>query len=231
MNFFARHLFLLGKDNFEFLNSSCVLIAGIGGLGCIVAELLVRTGVRKLILIDKGKIDEPDLNRQIFYTIDDIGKYKVEIAQKRLYSIFRDKFLISIKAFNEKISLDLLEKIFEKNKINVIADCLDNYESRFIIDEFSFNKDIPLVHGGVNSLYGQVITITHQKIKRLKDIFKGLDQKQSSIINVFPQSVFVIGTIQSIEIIKIIINKKENNIDKILTIDLFEYSIDRINPN
>ena len=84
---FSRQIAFWGEKKQLILQKSTIFIAGIGGLGCLLSEILVRSGIGKVYLCDNGIIEKPDLNRQIFYTQKDIGKRKVDIATKRLSEI------------------------------------------------------------------------------------------------------------------------------------------------
>ncbi len=215
--FFSRHIELIGKDGFEKLQNSCVLVAGVGGLGTVVSELLVRIGVGKLVIIDNGIIDEPDLNRQFFYSYKDIGKLKVEVAYKRLKEIFPQKNAPEIISFKENITSSLLANIINNYSINAIADCVDNFNTKFLLDEFSKQNNIFFVHGGVNSFFGQIlISKTH-----LSELFFNLDSKTVSVDKIYPPICFIIGSLMASEIIKFITNKAFLSIEKILSIDLY----------
>lgn len=149
---FDRQIAFWGEAKQRQLEQGVVFVAGLGGLGCLLAELLVRGGIGKIYLCDRGQVDLPDLNRQLFYTQLDVGRPKVEIAQKRL---------LSIHSLSQVIALDgdILEEAFVLPvDIAGVADCLDNFESRFSL----WNKlpnGLFFVHAGVERFYGQIITL------------------------------------------------------------------------
>ena len=107
MDMFSRNIKFWGEKKQAILKDSSILIAGMGGLGCTVAENLVRAGIGKLILVDNDIITETNLNRQILFDQIDIGKSKVITAKKKLLRI------------NSKIEIMSLEK-----KIESITLCL-----------------------------------------------------------------------------------------------------------
>ena len=76
---FMRNIQFWGEEKQKILAESSILIAGIGGLGCTVADILTRAGIGKLIIIDYGIIEASNLNRQILFEVSDIGKPKVNI--------------------------------------------------------------------------------------------------------------------------------------------------------
>ena len=80
---------LLGDDKIKALEDKVILVIGIGGVGGTALEALARSGFKKFILIDSDVVDESNLNRQILYTAQDIGKEKVKVAEARLLNIDR----------------------------------------------------------------------------------------------------------------------------------------------
>ena len=154
-----------GREKQKLLESATVLVAGIGGLGATVSELLVRAGIRKLWLIDNGRVDWPDLNRQLLYTEAEVGRNKVESAAERLRQI------------NSKIELELwpcrINSAFRiPAGISLVADCLDNYTGRFAL-ESALAQGTVLVHGGVEGDQGQVLTLIKGASQPLAEIFAG----------------------------------------------------------
>ena len=90
MDFFLRQRPVIGEKGQKKLMESSVLIAGCGGLGTHVAQQLVRLGIGRIYLVDNGIIDAPDLNRQILYYRDDIGRKKGEVIEERINAIGLD---------------------------------------------------------------------------------------------------------------------------------------------
>lgn len=162
-----------------------------GGLGCTVSQILVRVGIGRLYIVDCATIDPPDLNRQSLYFAKDRGKKKVLVACERLKSISHCTEIVAI------------DKRIEKNfricqEVDGVADCLDNYRSRFFLEE-SIPKDKFYVHGGVMGDYGQVITLHKGKSKPLSRIYENYDQIGAP--PVIPEIVFTIASIMAKELI------------------------------
>ena len=82
---FQRNIQFWGEEKQKILANSSILIAGVGGLGCAVGEILTRAGIGKLILIDKDIVEISNLNRQILFDISDIGKSKVDELVKIIH--------------------------------------------------------------------------------------------------------------------------------------------------
>jgi len=194
-----------------------VFIAGIGGLGCIVAESLVRAGVGNIIICDSGVIDEPDLNRQSLYNENDLGKYKVDVAKSKLIAINSNCNIINI---NKRI-----DKNFRFNFNDVVVfDCLDNYTSRNIL----FDK-IPtgayLIHSGLDAYVGHVITLLKGKSKSISEIFAGLKDKKN--IPVTPDAVHILSGIMVREYFNIL-KGKPKIYEKFLIVNFEELCLDYI---
>jgi len=192
MDMFSRNIKFWGEEKQKILANSSILIAGIGGLGCTVSEVLVRAGIGKLILIDNDVIESSNLNRQILFDQNDIGKPKVEIAKRKL------------RAVNPELEVEIFEKdVSELTNLHLphfdgIADCLDNFATRFELENLLKHKHF-LVHGGVQNDFGQITTILPQKTQSLKEIYHGIHIPVA--VPIVPQIVITIGSIMAHEII------------------------------
>lgn len=162
-----------GEERQQQLETATVLIAGIGGLGATVSQLLTRAGIGKLYLVDDGLINWSDLNRQLLYNETDIGQPKLTIAKQRLQQI------------NSNVKIELLQKHIDLSfqipaDVSIIADCLDNYSSRFDL-EAGLTAGSFLIHGGIEGDQGQVLTLQKGKSQTLTEIFAGTQQPQGEI--------------------------------------------------
>ena len=215
---FERHARLIGHECFKKLANSSALVAGIGGLGSTVAQLLARTGIGTLHLVDFDRVEENNLNRQILYTRQDIGRYKVDVAAKRLKEIVPH---IKIVPHRERISPE-----FALPDVDVVVDCLDNFSDRFVLDMLAEDKNIPLVHGGVARFHGQVTVIKYGETQTIRDIFEEVEDKDK--ISVFPPLVTLVGSIEASEAIKLLCDLGPSLVGKLLLIDLLANTIDTI---
>ncbi len=220
LSMFQRQIELLGTDCQSKIADTVILVAGIGGLGSVVAESLVRFGVQKIYIVDNGLVDAPDLNRQILYTYKDIGRPKVLVAKERLSSINPSCEIVPM---DEKIS----ESFELPNDVDGVADCLDNFADRFTLAELAWNKGIFLVHGGINGFWGQITSIVPNKSPKMKDLFAGVDEERQQVQVIMPTSG-IVALLQSLEIVKLICGIEPNLIGKLLLIDLLNYDFDKI---
>ncbi len=217
---FSRQILMLPDKCQEKLKKAVLLVAGVGGLGSVASELLVRVGIGKLYIVDKGVIDLPDLNRQIHYTMEDLGKKKVEIAEKKLSKINNFTKIISIDS-------EVDENFKLPSDIVGIMDCFDNLKARYIIDDLIKGTNIFLVHGAIREFYGQVTTIIPEKTKTLREILKNIPDKDEPIPVIAP-TPSVVASIQVMEAVKLLCNFEDVLLNKILFIDLKDYTFEMV---
>jgi len=100
--------------------------------------------------------------------------------------------------------------------VNIILDALDNFESRYILEQLARESNVPYVHAGVNQWYGQLTTIIPGKTMSLKDIFGEIDTTKEKVSTISPV-VSIVASLQVIETIKVIIRRKDILDNKLLT--------------
>jgi len=191
----------IGLEGQKKIRNSKIAIIGMGALGTVSSELLTRTGIGELLLVDKDTITEINLHRQFLYTEKDIGKLKTETAQKKLNKINKDT---KIKIYNEYLDKNNWNIL---KKYNLILDCTDNMASRFIINEYCKKNKKKWIHAGVSGLNGNVLVITKPEIFK-KIIKTGETFNDCSEIGVLNMITSMVSSIQVMEAIKIILNKK-----------------------
>ncbi len=207
-------------EDFDRIQKSKILVCGAGGLGSNVLQLISRIGIGEIYVYDDGILDEPDLNRQILYDTQDIGKKKVVAAREKLSKINPK---IKYHFYDERITKDTVLP-----KVDVVVDCLDNFTSRKILDAKIQRSKTPLIHGGVEGFYGQITTILPGKTKTLNEILSGIkDSKNVKLVA--PYTVSLMASIQVSEAIKVILKDYKNALlNKLLIIDLRFNSFDII---
>ncbi|WP_440058979.1 HesA/MoeB/ThiF family protein [Thermogladius sp. 4427co] len=199
LDFYSRHLNLIGVEGQLKLKKARVLVAGLGGLGSAVSLYLSAMGVGKLILVDREVVELSNLQRQVLYSVDDIGKPKPYAAADRLRRL---NPFIDIEPVYSEISEGLLSKY----DVDVYVDALDNWQARFILDKVAWSRGKPLVHGGVREYYGQVTVIIPGKTPCLRSIFPSTPKQDvQAPLQVFSTTPGTIGLIQAFEVAKLIL--------------------------
>ncbi len=224
MDFFNRQQKIISKDNQNQLKETSILVAGVGGLGSPLCQQLVRLGVGTLHLIDPGILDPPDLNRQILYTRNDIGQAKVDIATKNLLDIG-----LGTEIYPHKIKI--IKDFNLPDKIDFVIDCLDNFEARYFLDDFIQKRKIPMIHGGIHGMYGQITTIIPDETMSLREIFGNTIPVLEEKIPVIAPVPSLISSIQVTEFVKNICGFPNTLKNKLLKIDLNDYSIEIFDLN
>lgn len=129
---FDRTISLIGKDNYNKLKKSNVLVLGLGGVGGYAVETLVRSGIENITIVDYDYIDISNINRQIIASSDNIGKLKVLEYRERLLSINKD---INIKIIKDKITSDNINILFKEDYDYIIDACDTIIVKKLLIKE------------------------------------------------------------------------------------------------
>ena len=231
---FSRQIVLkdIGVSGQKKIIQSKVLIIGMGGLGCPVAEFLTRAGVGTLGIIDYDNVDLSNIHRQILYNVSYIKKSKVLVAKKRLKKINSKTNIICHKI---RIDKNNLRKIIKE--YNYIVDGSDNFETKFLINDTCKKFKKFLVTGAISKFNGHIFTFDFKDIKTpcIRSFFQ--EKKISDdILNCEYEGVLgtvagIIGTIQANEILKKILNIGVNLNGYILILDLLNLNFRKVKLN
>ena len=209
-------MFERNKDSFSLseqfkLHKSTVAIIGVGGGGQIVSEILTRSGIGNLILIDGDKFEESNKNRQLYSDNISLNKYKVDVAWNHLTDISTH---IKIKYYNDYLNLDNYKEYLTDN-IDIICDTIDGRNNKFIIADIAKKLDKPYVTGGCGN-YRCWTAIINDHQYSTKDILK------ESGISLSPATtnVFLQGALQAQSIIDYILNRNQNIYNKVVRFNL-----------
>ncbi len=216
---YNRHIILpeIGELGQEKLNNARVLIIGAGGLGSPVLTYLGAAGIGNIGIVDDDVVSLSNLQRQILYKMSQINELKAEKAKERLLENNPD---LIINTFICRFQSDNAMEI-AKN-YDIIVDCTDNYDSRYIIDTASQKLGIPMVYGSISKFSGQVSVFNYKCSKSYKDLFSEkptIDPKDSSRLGVLGVLPGIIGPIQANEVLKIILNMPGVLSDKLFLLD------------
>jgi len=192
---YKRQMMLFGEEGQERLKKAHIFIAGAGGLGSPVSIYLAVAGVGTITIIDMDVVDGTNLNRQILHYDRDIGRKKTASAEEKLQELNPD---IIINAIDVMIDASNVKKLVGNS--DGIVDAMDNYQTRYQLNDVAIAKQIPFFHGGIRGFYGQVTTIIPGTTPCLKCIFpKAPPTEEFPVVGV---TAGIIGTIQSNEVIK-----------------------------
>lgn len=151
---YSRNISALSQEDNKKLADFKVCVIGCGGLGGYVIEMLSRIGIGNLTVVDMDVFDESNLNRQILSSENNLGISKVEEARNRVRNINSNT---NVKVINELFCKENAENILINH--HIIVDCLDNIESRILLQEICKKLNIIFVHGAIGGWYGQVCSV------------------------------------------------------------------------
>ena len=138
---FERLELLIGKDNVKKLNNTKVLVIGLGGVGGILAETLVRNGIENITIIDNDKIDITNKNRQIIALDSTIGKNKTEVLKDRLLDINSN---CKVEIISDFIDKDNIEILFN-NPVDYVIDACDTVSTKILLIEECLKRNIKVI--------------------------------------------------------------------------------------
>ena len=199
---------------------SKVLIVGMGGLGCPVADSLTRCGVGTLGIIDHDIINISNLHRQSLYDSNDVGKFKVDIASKKIKKINPK---IKVFKYREKIKKNNVKEILKK--FDIVIDGSDNFSTKFLLNEYSIKLKKILIVGAISKFDGHVFTFDFSKKNEpcLKCFYQ--TNPSEDILNCEAEGILgpvggIIGNLQSNEALKKILRIKSTLQGKIFILNL-----------
>jgi molybdopterin/thiamine biosynthesis adenylyltransferase/rhodanese-related sulfurtransferase len=198
----------IGNKGQDKILASKVLIVGAGGLGHPAAQYLAGMGVGQIEIVDGDDVHITNLHRQILFTETDLGKNKAEVLSKRLAMINGNLKVSFIPKFlNRSLALDLFDKF------DVILDCTDNFESKFLINDVCALYDKPLVYGAISQFEGQVGVFWKSKGPCYRCLYSEIPKSKiqnCAEAGVVGPVVGVIGALQAMEALKIIVGQAES---------------------
>lgn len=165
---YSRQIFMeeVSIEGQRKIGNSKVLVIGAGGLGSPVIQYLAAAGVGKLAAIDFDVLEIHNLNRQVIHQESFIGRPKVESAQS-FVSQFNSG--ISFEPINQKLNKENIEAVF--SGYDIIVDGSDNFETRYLVNDYCIKMGKTLVYGSIFSFEGQVAVFNYEGSKNLRDIF------------------------------------------------------------
>ena len=211
---------------------SKVLIVGLGGLGCPVADYLTRSGVGNLGVLDFDSVNLSNIHRQSLFYTSDLGKHKVDVVYKKLKKI---NSIVKIKKHKIKISKKNVQKVLKD--YDIIIDGSDNFKTKFLLNEAAIKLRKYFISGSISKFDGHIFTFN---FKNKKDpclrCFYQEESISDDILNCEYEGILgtvagIVGTMQANEILKKILNIGQNLERSILIIDLLNLNFRKVKIN
>jgi len=202
----------IGEEGQAKLKQAKVFIAGAGGLGSPIATYLTAAGIGVIRLVDHDSVELSNLNRQVLYWAEDVGKMKTQSATEKL------------KRLNQEVEIEaVVETINEANisqlvyGFDLIVDALDNFPTRYLLNKVALEKNIPFFHGAIHGFEGRALTAIPGETACLMCVYRGATAvREFPVIGVTPA---VIGCIQAAEVIKYIVGIGQLLTNRLLIFD------------
>jgi molybdopterin/thiamine biosynthesis adenylyltransferase/rhodanese-related sulfurtransferase len=222
-NRYHRHLLLpeVGEAGQQKLLESKVLLLGAGGLGSPAALYLAAAGVGTIGIIDMDVVDESNLQRQILHNMERVGDRKVDSAKKSLTALNPD---VDVVTYDVRFGADNILDIIEG--YDVILDGTDNFPTRYLLNDASLLKRIPVVHGSIFRFEGQVTVFDPYNGPCYRCLLPeppppelAPSCSEAGVLGVLPG---IIGSIQALETIKLLLDIGEPLRGRLLAYDALE---------
>lgn len=213
----------IGEEGQEKLLAARVLLVGAGGLGAPVILYLASAGIGTITIIDDDNISRSDLNRQIIYKNSDVGSSKSRQAATAASALNPD---INISQLSIRLNSNNLKQLV--TEYDVVIDCTDNAETRYLLGDAAHQYSFPLVFGGAVRMEGQVSVFQSSVIGQLgspcyRCVFPAMpDAKQvasCSEAGILGPVAGLVGTLQALETIKLILGHPKTLTGRLLLID------------
>jgi len=226
---YNRHIIIpgFGEEGQKKLKAAKVLIIGSGGLGSPALLYLTAAGVGTIGIVDFDVVDDSNLQRQVIFDIREIGKPKVEAAKRRLEALNpHTRFILHNTHLNSGNALDIIKDY------DVVADGTDNFPTRYLVNDATLILDKPNVYGSIFQFEGQVSVFNYVNEKgergpNYRDLYPtppppGLVPScaEGGVLGVLPG---IIGSLQALEVIKVITGIGEPLSGRFYTFDALNF--------
>lgn len=222
---YSRHLILpeFGIEGQEKLKNASVLVVGAGGLGAPLLLYLSAAGIGNIGIIDDDIVEDSNLQRQVLFTTNDIGKLKAEVAKQRIESL---NPYIKVNAIANRLSTSNALEII--NNYDIVADGTDNFATRYLINDACVLLNKVNVYGSIYRFEGQVSVFNYsgEQSPNYRDLFPVPPPPdlvpscaEGGVLGVLPG---IIGSIQANEVIKVAAQIGEPLVGRMLIFDALQ---------
>ena len=222
---YGRHILMpeVGEAGQQKLLESKVLLLGAGGLGSPAALYLAAAGVGTLGIVDMDVVDASNLQRQILHNMDRVGERKVDSAKKTLTALNPD---VNVVTYDVRFGADNVLDILDG--YDVVVDGTDNFPTRYLLNDASLLKRIPVVHGSIFRFEGQVSVFAPYEGPCYRCLLPeppptelAPSCAEAGVLGVLPG---IIGSVQALEAIKLLLGLGDPLVGRLLAYDALEQS-------
>lgn len=212
----------IGLKGQEKISASSVAIVGLGALGSVSAQLLARAGVGKLKLIDRDFLEKNNLQRQVLYDEGDLSKNlpKAVLAAEKITRINSE---ITVTAVPADVNAETIGELLES--IDVIVDGTDNFETRYLINDYALKNKTAWIYGGAVQTHGLVYTVLPGEGPCLRCLFPeavpAYEAQTCDRAGILAPVSHIVASVQAAECLKLLTWQKEAVCRDIVKVDLW----------
>ena len=218
---YSRHLLIpeFGEEGQLKLLDAKILLIGAGGLGSPASLYLAAAGVGTLGIVDADIVDESNLQRQIAHSLDTLGTPKVDSAKRAIEALNPDVHVVT---YRERLTSENIDRILDDGW-DLIVDGADNFPTRYLVNDASVWRGIPVVHGSIYRFEGQVTVFKPHEGPCYRCLFPeppppelAPSCAEGGVLGVLPG---IVGTLQTNEAIKLAAGIGEPLVGRLLLLD------------
>ena len=226
---FSKQIILkkIGVIGQQKLKSAKVLVLGMGGLGCPLSIYLASLGIGTIGIVDDDKVELSNLNRQIIYNVNDIGKFKVNVAKNKIKLINKK---VVIKSFKLRVNKNNIARLIKN--FDIICDGTDNFETRLLVNDHTLKQKKILISAAVSGFNGHIFKFNFKKKTPCYRCFLPEIPDQSNNCEadgVIPTITGIMGTLQANEVVNSILNFNSNMEKKMIVFNSIKMNFRTIN--
>lgn len=184
----------------DVLGSKHLTVCGAGAIGSNLVDNLARQGFKSFRVIDFDKVDKHNINNQLYHSLD-AGRIKVLALEDLIYEVSSK---INFDPIFKKLEIDNIKKYI--NETDLVIDAFDNLESRMLVRDFCAKNDIPCLHAGVLTNFGEVMWNKNYKLS--KEQFDSVDACDYPLAR---NIVIMVSILTSEIMIDYFVNNKQRN--------------------
>ena len=218
---YSRHILIpeIGEEGQLKLLDSKILLIGAGGLGSPASLYLAAAGIGTLGIVDADIVDETNLQRQIAHSLDTLGTPKVDSAKRAIEALNPD---VNVVTYRERLTSENIDRILDDGW-DMIVDGADNFPTRYLVNDASVWRGIPVVHGSIYRFEGQVTVFKPHDGPCYRCLFPeppplelAPSCSEGGVLGVLPG---IVGTLQTNEAIKLALDIGEPLVGRLLLLD------------